>query len=175
VYNEAIAKVECEWLVFVHDDVWLDDFFLVDHVRQGMREFHVLGVAGNRRCLPGHTGWAFINRAFESDGPENLSGSIALGERPFGRVLHFGPVPEPCELLDGVFLAADREALIRDFVSFDPRFDFHFYDLDFCRSARRAGLKIGTWSIPITHASPGAFGSPEWESGYAKYTEKWGE
>jgi hypothetical protein len=60
-------------------------------------------------------------------------------------------------------------------VRFDPRFTFHFYDMDFCRSCERAGLSMGTWPIAITHRSTGAFGSPAWQAGYAEYLAKWRE
>ena len=56
---------------------------------------------------------------------------------------------------------------------FDERFDFHFYDLDFCRTARQAGLSIGTWPIAMTHQSKGAFGSDGWIDGLARYRAKW--
>ncbi len=45
--------------------------------------------------------------------------------------------------------------LERSGVRFDPRFAFHYYDLDVCRSARRAGLSLGTWPLPLVHASGG--------------------
>ena len=86
----------------------------------------------------------------------------------------YGPTPVPCELLDGVFLAARKSTLLDSGVRFDPRFNFHFYDMDFCRSARQAGLTLGTWPIVLTHKSPGNFG-PDWHHGLTIYLEKWGE
>jgi GT2 family glycosyltransferase len=58
---------------------------------------------------------------------------------PFGEVVHFGASPADCELLDGVFLAARRSTLVAQGVCFDPQFDFRFYDMDLCRSARKEG------------------------------------
>ena len=58
---------------------------------------------------------------------------------------------------------------------FDERFPFHFYDLDFCRSARANGLRLGTWPITLTHQSGGRFGIPEWRKAYADYLNKWHE
>ena len=55
----------------------------------------------------------------------------------------------------------------------DRKFDFHFYDLDFCRTARQVGLSIGTWPIEMTHQSRGAFGSPGWRDGLERYRGKW--
>jgi GT2 family glycosyltransferase len=60
-------------------------------------------------------------------------------------------------------------------VKFDERFDFHFYDMDFCRGAEKAGLRIGTWPIAVTHASGALFGTPAWRSALQVYLDKWGE
>ena len=54
-------------------------------------------------------------------------------------------------------------------------FDFHFYDLDFCRQAELKGLKMGTWSISVIHESRGNLGPQGWWKAYKKYFEKWGE
>lgn len=56
---------------------------------------------------------------------------------------------------------------------FDERFMFDFYDLDFCRSVERAGLRMGTWPIAITHTSVGQSGSPAWRGSLQTYREKW--
>lgn len=66
-----------------------------------------------------------------------------------------------------------KSTLADNKVLFDPRFDFHFYDMDFCRSARTKGLRLGTWPICITHQSGGAFGSQRWIEKYRLYLEKW--
>ena len=175
VFNERIdLKTEHDVLVFVHDDVWIEDFFLSDHLLEGLDEFHVLGVVGNRRRVPRQPNWAFVNDRLDWDEAANFSGGIAHGERGTGLVQLFGPTPEECELLDGVFLAARRATLVQHGVRFDPRFAFHFYDLDFCRTARAQGLRIGTWPIALTHQSGGRCGAPEWREVYGKYLEKWG-
>src|SRR5674476_443764 len=93
----------------------------------------------------------------------NLSGRVAHGKNAFGPVSDFGPVPAECELLDGVFLATKKSHLKQNNVRFDAQFDFHFYDMDFCRSARKSGLRLGTWPIHLTHQSGGAFGSQSWK------------
>lgn len=175
IYNPSILKAAPDdILVFVHDDVWLDDYFLVDRIEEGLQKFDVIGLAGNRRKVPGQPAWAFIDAKFTWDDKTHLSGSVAHGKNPFGAVSHFGPAGQECELLDGVFLAARASALQEKGVLFDPRFDFHFYDMDFCRTARKQGLRLGTWPICLTHQSGGAFGSPGWQQKYQAYLEKWG-
>lgn len=174
IYNARITEPgSADALVFVHDDVWIDDYFLADRVLEGLKAFDVIGVAGNRRRLPHQPAWAFVDTKFTWDEKARLSGAVGHGTHPFGGVSSFGPVPAECELLDGVFLAASRAALVKHGVLFDPRFDFHFYDMDFCRTARQCGLRLGTWPICLTHQSGGAFGSPQWQQKHLAYIEKW--
>jgi GT2 family glycosyltransferase len=45
--------------------------------------------------------------------------------------------------------------------------------MDFCREAKRRGLRLGTWPIAITHASGGAFGSVQWSKERRVYFKKW--
>lgn len=170
IYNRRIQESAHDILVFVHDDVWIEDCFLADRVIDGLGTYQVIGLAGNTRLVDSHVAW-HIN-GVESDSPQ-LSGSVAHGPTPFSRVYHYGDTPQACELLDGVFLAAWRSVLLEHNVSFDTRFSFHFYDLDFCRTARQNGLSLGTWPIAITHKSRGAFGSPEWIKALVAYKAKW--
>lgn len=174
VFNARINTPEGhEILVFIHDDVWIDDYFLADRVINGLKTFDVIGVAGNRRRVQNQPAWAFIDNKLTWDTNINLSGRIAHGSHPFGAISVFGAVPAECELLDGVFLAVQKSRLKAAKVQFDPRFDFHFYDMDFCRSARKNGLRLGTWPICLTHQSGGAFGNPRWNEKYRLYQEKW--
>lgn len=175
IYNERLAAPDCaEYVVFVHDDVWLDDYFLGNRVLEGLEKFDVIGVAGNSRRRPGQPSWGFVDTQFQWEEPGHVSGWVAHGAEPFGRISTFGPVPRECELMDGVFLAAKRDTLRQHEVRFDPQFDFHFYDIDFCRTARERGLKLGTWPIAMTHQSKGKFGTPDWFVRYERYLAKWG-
>ncbi|MGD0662655.1 MAG: glycosyltransferase [Syntrophorhabdales bacterium] len=170
IYNRRIQESDNDVLVFVHDDVWIDDYFLVDRVIDGLELFQVIGVAGNTRLIDSHVAWHL--RKGEWDFP-HLSGSVAHGTAPFGPVTRYGDSPRRCELLDGVLLAARPSVLREKGLSFDTRFSFHFYDLDFCRTVRQSGLSVGTWPIAITHNSGGAFGSPQWMQALTVYKAKW--
>jgi len=176
VYNARISPLNrAEILVFVHDDVWLDDYFLADRLAAGLQAFDVIGVAGNRRRSPRQRAWHYISVPGHVEDPADLSGLVAHGKNPFGRVTSFGPAPAECELLDGVFIAARLRTLLDRSVRFDNLFNFHFYDLDFCRSARQAGLRLGTWPICLTHQSAGTFEAPAWTAAYDRYLQKWGD
>jgi hypothetical protein len=174
-YNQAIREAASpeQVIVFVHDDVHLLDFFWMDHLMLGLASFDVVGVAGNVRRLPRQPSWAFIDDKFTWDAGNNLSGMVGHGkEFPFS-ISVYGPTMRQCKLLDGVLLAARAKTLSNLF--FDERFDFHFYDMDFCREAEQRNLKLGTVPLSLAHESVGAFGNAEWRLSYEKYLNKWGD
>ena len=178
IYNTAIAESAQERLalLFVHDDVFLCDFHWAAGLREALTTYDIVGLAGNRRRLPGQPGWGFIDEKLTLDKRVHLSGAVAHGQGfPPESIDVFGPSKQKVVLLDGVFIAARSEALQSKSVRFDERFDFHFYDLDFCRQAEQSGLTMGTWPISVVHQSRGAFVSDGWRRGYDTYLEKWGD
>jgi GT2 family glycosyltransferase len=177
VYNARIDAADpADALVFMHDDIWIEDFYFTDRVIEGLTRFDIIGVAGNSRVLPNHRTWAQSPETNKPDLP-HLRGGIGLGPAPLGRVRFYGPTIGDCELLDGVFIAARKSALVERPVRFDPLFDFHFYDLDFSRTARRAGLRLGVWPIAMTHRiderNEGSYSSESWHRNLALYQQKW--
>lgn len=174
IYNARIDAADAgHTLAFVHDDVWITDIFLHDHLVEAMRQFDVVGVAGSRRRLPRQAGWGYLDDKFTPVDQACVSGAVGQGQQPFSPVWYFGPAPAECELLDGLFLAAKAGTLRERGIRFDPQFDFHFYDMDFCRTARQRGLRLGTWPICLTHQSVGSFDTPHWHQKYAAYLKKW--
>ena len=133
----------------------------------------MIGLAGNKSPAPATPAWAFANDRFEWDLADNLSGAVAHGSRPFGPVTWYGDCPAEVKTVDGLLIAAKCATLLDRSVRFDEQFEFHLYDMDFCRTAVTAGLRIGTWPIAVTHASGGAFGSPAWRAALDKYRNKW--
>ena len=174
-YNQAIDEAAPDdVLVFVHDDVALDDWMLGWRLQEALLHFDVVGVAGNRRRQAEQTAWWLLPHSQNWDHAQ-LSGAVMHGQTGAGSLTYFGTTPAEVMLLDGVLIAARAGKLQTQGVRFDPRFDFHFYDLDFCRSASQGGLKIGTWPLAITHASDGGdYGSAGWQRNAALYLEKWG-
>ena len=104
----------------------------------------------------------------------NLSGSVAHGTGyPCKDLLFYGPSMQEVKLLDGLMLACKSRVLHEKGIRFDERFDFHFYDLDFCRQAEAKGMRMGTWPISVVHESSGNLKSDAWKAGYRKYLDKW--
>jgi hypothetical protein len=80
IYNQRINSTSThDVLVFIHDDVWIDNFYLVDHILQGLEQYDVIGVAGNLRRLPYQPSSVFIDNKFTWDEKKNLSGAVAHG------------------------------------------------------------------------------------------------
>ena len=174
IYNARIAADDqSDIVIFIHDDVWIDDDYFADRVIEGLTRYDLIGVAGSRRRVERQPAWSFPDTRFVWDDRANLSGSIAHGKSPFGQVSSYGAAPADCELLDGVFLAARKAVLRTTGVRFDPQFEFHFYDMDICRSARQRGLRLGTWPISLTHQSLGAYDTEQWNVKYRAYLDKW--
>lgn len=176
LYNRAIKEGPDDGiLLFVHDDVFIEDPFLDLSLADGLERFDIVGVVGNRRRLPGMVMWSMLETSpdpvFDYD---HISGRIAHGPAPFGKLSAIGPVKVSCQLIDGVFIAARRSTLRNANVYFDERFRFHCYDVDFCRSAIAAGLDIGTWPIALTHQSGGEMGTG-WRESRDLYLAKWGD
>ena len=73
-----------------------------------------------------------------------------------------------------MLLIANSPTLHLHDLRFDERFDFHFYDLDFCRQAELRNVRLGTWTISVVHQSRGVLGTSGWRAAYASYLEKWG-
>ena len=178
VYNTAldVARKDPAILVFIHDDIYLCDFFWMDRLYEGLQHFDVIGLAGNTRRVPRQPAWAFTTTVpnLTWDDRRHLSGTVGHGEGfPCRNISIFGPSKQECKLMDGLFLAADSEVLNRAGVRFDEQFAFHFYDMDFCRQVEQKGLRMGTWPIAVVHESGGNFSSPGWREGYARYLQKY--
>ena len=66
-----------------------------------------------------------------------LSGAIANGAEPFGRVSRFGSSTTPCRLVDGAFIAVNRDAAMSRGARFDEQFGFHFTTWTFAAKPMR--------------------------------------
>jgi hypothetical protein len=178
LYNRAIdgARNNPAILVFMHDDITICDYHWEKRIRDGLNsQFDIVGLAGNKRRIKNQVGWRTIDMRGTLDADENLSGVVGCGSNfPPQSLCVFGPTGAECKLLDGLFLSADSRTLWESGLRFDPLFKFHFYDLDFCRSAEQLNLKMGTIPLSVVHASEGDM-SDSWRSAYADYIAKWKE
>ena len=127
IYNAAIAEAESSpaVLVFIHDDIHLCDFHWAYRIPEGLEQFHVIGLAGNKRRVGRQPSWAQIDDRFTWDARENLSGIVGQGTGfPCANLMVFGPSMQEVKLLDGIFLACRSRILIEQRRSFRRAFRF---------------------------------------------------
>lgn len=67
----------------------------------------------------------------------------------------YGYAPLETITLDGSNIIFTRKAVEKG-LRWDEDFNFHWYDMAVCFSAREMGLKVGTAPILLTHGSVGA-------------------
>lgn len=177
VYNRLSSSVPLgSGIVFLHDDVWLEDDQIPEQLMKALNQFDLVGVAGNVRLTPNQPAWLFstINAQGEFIWDyQNLRGQIRHGNPNEFTLSIYGVTPCRCAVIDGVFMAIRADTLKKSRIKFDERFSFHFYDMDFCRTAIQKKIKIGVYPLDIIHQSPGAFGVDQWGSGYRAYLSKW--
>jgi len=178
VYNAALAQAQDdEILLFVHDDVYLHDWFLPQRLMEALAHWDVVGIAGAANPDFRFPSWGlgFDENLRATDFPPDLIKSGVVNHHDYGvpAPYSFGPTPMRCELMDGLFLAARAGTLRAANISFDTQFRFHLYDIDFCRSCRAAGLTLGTWPIAITHESAGGYDTAMFQEAAERYLSKW--
>ncbi len=141
------AGFECarhEWLVCVHQDVYLPDHWdqcLVGQLCEAERRFGPIGVAGVYGAS------AVIS---PPDDPRPLVAERIGWVVDRGRELCDGPeLPVQVATLDELLLVVRRDSGLR----FDPSLGFHFYGADLCLQARERGLAVVVLAALCDHNS----------------------
>ena len=171
IYNAALDLYQESVLLFCHDDLALPPTHLEPLLQKALNRFDIVGLAGNRRDL-NHFAWHVRPDGLGWDYPylrgETLSGSTTNTIRNIR-----GLCDVPVALIDGAFIAIQRNRLVDKRIRFDERFLFHFYDLDLCRQARECELQLGVIRLDCVHTSGGLFGDPDWIKQAKLYCAKW--
>jgi hypothetical protein len=173
LYNQFLTpQYAGQIVVFVHDDVSIQDLMFCSKLRSAHREYDVVGLAGG-------------------DGAKSHDPSIAplwhiMSEQRFGAVAHpteqdgavtvaaFGPTPRPCKYIDGLFISIDVDKALAKDLKFDEDFDFHFYDLALCERTTQKQMKVGVWPIWVVHQGLGdSYQSESWQNNARKFIKKY--
>jgi len=184
LYNKAIDScVEgtdswFDYIIFRHDDLYIEDNNIVGKIDKALNDdspYSICGVAGNRKCR------IIDKNLWHLMGDNNsMSGAVAhtIGDNNIERfVTNFGVTPKRCILIDGCFFAINTRDIKKAGVRFDENnpSKFHFYDLNFCLDAHKAGLQITTYPIWVVHKSHGLsyVNNVEWSKGNEYFKNKW--
>lgn len=156
-------------ILFVHDDVELEDNRLVDKLLQS--PYDVTGLAGAK--------------SFNKNAPKLAWHLAAPREDYVGEVAHcdkegrvrttvFGPTKSRALTLDGLFFAVKPNILKEKGLEFDENFNFHFYDLAFSLRANQKKAKCGVLPIRVIHHGLGdSMLTEDWEQGNIKFRQNY--
>jgi len=160
VYNSFFTLANRDKkLIFVHDDVLIDDLFLEEKLNIAFEKYDIVGLAGATTCdlsaqVPA---WHLMSSR------DNHVGEVAHSSGKNVWTSIFGLTDSRALVIDGLFIAVNVAKLIDTNTFFDEKFGFHHYDITFCLRANENKLKIGVAPIKLTHFGLGdSMNSPEW-------------
>lgn len=153
-YNNAMNITPADWLVFVHDDVYIDDCRLTHKLDQAYDDhgFDIVGLAGCLNpAIKTHNLWHVMADR------KDLRGQVAHPVGTQGQIMTtpFGPTPSRVAMIDGLFMAVRLASVKATGWKFNENYTFHHYDLSSCIDANKHKLKIGVYPINVIHSSPG--------------------
>jgi len=155
-YNDLIrtSKNLYEYIVFVHDDVFVDDLNVCQKLIHAHRDFDIVGLAGGiNPVIQKPALWHLMCGGF---GGGNLRGAVAHPAGPEAVAMtSFGSTPARVAILDGLFLSIKVSSIRSKKWQFNENYKFHHYDIASCIDANQKKLKLGVAPIWVVHNSPG--------------------
>jgi SAM-dependent methyltransferase len=155
--NAGLEKAKHEWIVCVHQDVYLPAGWPTrfwQQARLAAQTHGPLGVCG-------------VMGASHAGEGRHWQAHLIHQDRP----LYAGPLPAVTETLDELLLAFPRGTTLR----LDPTLGFHFYGSDVCLAARRLGLTSVALDAPCFHNTRSNAFPPEFEVSAAAFARKWAD
>ena len=177
VYNRKLEEYRnssAEFLVFVHDDVYIDDLKLYEKLSLSKNKlnYDIVGLAGGLN--PRLTDLALWHIMTEKN---QQRGEVAhpAGNQGQTMTTAFGPTPSRVAIADGLFLAAHLPSINKTQWKFNENYKFHHYDIASCIDANRLSLKIGVYPIHVIHSSPGLLSIHDkaWSESNSKFLEEY--
>lgn len=163
IWNRFIIKDNySKILVFLHDDVFIDDYWVDVRLNEAIAVYDVVGITGLSYRITSHD-WDGIS-------PWDC-GTVA--ETPNSLWRPRDNSPHPAYALDGQFIAINTQRIMDKGVRWDEQFLSEFHDIDFCWQCVDKGLRVGVWPIAITHIGKGEGGQPEWIRLRERFKRKW--
>jgi len=179
IYNQYItSKIakKHDIVLFVHDDVYIDDYKLKGKLYSNMNMFDIVGLAGCVKPKIKSPGLWHVMSA-----EENHRGSVyhpfQVDEDVYSiKNKTFGYTPARVAILDGLFIAVNLKSVLKAGWKFNEEYDFHHYDLSSCIDANRLKLKIGVAPIHVIHSSLGltSLNDLAWKRSEEKFLKQYG-
>lgn len=142
-------------VLFVHDDLYIDDYKLRGKLYNAMKRYDIVGLAGaTKLSIKPPSLWhlmsnkenqrGFVHHPVESSSDEWTTSCAS-----------FGPTPANVAIIDGLFIAVSIKKALEVSWNFNEEFTFHHYDIASCIDALEKKLTIGVTPIHTIHSSPG--------------------
>jgi hypothetical protein len=168
-YNEILKNPQNsdKIVLFVHDDVILEDLFLYEKLMSS--PYSITGLAGTKSFNKKAEKMAWH---LSSESRQDYVGEVAhVRERKVWTTC-FGPTSRSALIIDGLFIACKVKDLSEKELLFLEDFEFHHYDMSLCLKAYEKKVSVGVQPIRVIHYGLGdSMLTPEWESSNQKFKE----
>lgn len=153
VYNEFLDKSFTQ-VLFVHDDIWIDDAGFLSKLEEGHKKYDIIGVAGGLTpTLKAPALWHIMCGGFQGGNLRGFAGHYLSDNTT--SITNFGPSPSRVAIIDGAFMSVNVTKTSKVDWKFNENYTFHHYDISSCIDANKKQLKIGVVPILTYHNSPG--------------------
>lgn len=144
-----------DYVLFVHDDIWIDDAGFIVKLEEGHRVYDIIGIAGGLNpVLKVPALWHIMCGGFQGGNLRGFAGHY-LPDGETTNITNFGPSPSRVALIDGAFMSVNVRKTEKVNWRFNENYTFHHYDLSSCIDANALKLKLGVIPILTYHNSPG--------------------
>jgi hypothetical protein len=160
-YNEVLKDPKHleKTVLFVHDDVILDDLFLYEKLTES--PYSITGLAGAKTFNKQSQKLAWHLSADRADYVGEVAHVNSNGQV---WTTVFGPTKSRALTIDGLFISCRVKDLVENKLEFDERFNFHFYDIAFCLRANEKKVSCGVLPIHVIHYGLGdSMLTADWE------------
>lgn len=175
LYNEILNSQEFKgsYVIFCHDDVYIDSYLNVQRINDVFEctKFSIIGLAGSEKLSLTRPCLWHLNQ-----GKHGVVNHSTSENNIMVFSSNFGNTPNKTLVVDGLFMAVDVDKCVETGTFFDEKCPsgFHFYDLDFCLTAHKNGLKCGVYPFSVVHKSHGLKEyDPVFLSGQDYFINKW--
>lgn len=168
-YNEILKdpKHLDKTVLFVHDDVVLEDLFLYEKLMTS--PFSITGLAGTKTFNKKSSKMAWH---LASTGREDFMGEVSHIKDNQVWTTVFGLTYGRSLMIDGLFIACKVKELVEKDLYFDEQFQWHHYDMSFCLNANEKKVSVGVLPIRVVHYGLGdSMLTTEWEESNKKFKE----
>lgn len=155
-YNKFLYEnPSYDYVLFVHDDMWIDDAGFIFKLEEAHKEYDLIGVAGGLNpVIKAPALWHLMCGGFQGNNLRGFAGHY-LPNSKITSITNFGPSPARVAVIDGAFMSLNVKRALEVNWKFNENYTFHHYDLSSCLDANKKKLKLGVIPILTYHNSPG--------------------